>query len=69
MDRILVHSSNIISVGYDTNSHIMEVEFQSGSVYQYFDISEDLYQSLMTAHSKGQYFHDNIMNQYDFEEL
>lgn len=69
MDRILVHSSNIISVGYDLTARIMEVEFQSGGVYQYHDIPEDIYQSLMTAHSKGQYFHDNIMNQYDFEEV
>jgi len=69
MDRILVQSSNIISVGYDLSARIMEVEFQSGGVYQYHGIPEDIYQSLMTAHSKGQYFHDNIMNQYDFEEV
>lgn len=69
MDRILVDSSNLVSVGYDVPSGLLEVEFRSGGVYQYHDIPEDIYQSLMTAHSKGQYFHDNIMNQYDFEEV
>ena len=69
MDRILVNSSNIITVGYDNAAKILEVEFQSGKVYQYMDVPEDLYQSLMAAPSKGQYFHDHIMNQYDFTEV
>jgi len=69
MDRILVNSSNLISVGYDHEAQVLEVEFQSGSVYRYLQVPPELYQDLMTAGSKGRYFHDHIMNQYDFAEV
>jgi uncharacterized protein len=69
MDRILVQSSNLVSVGYEASTKIMEVEFQTGAVYRYHDIPANLYQSLMATRSKGQFFHDYIMNQYEFEEV
>jgi len=69
MDRILVDSSNLIAVGYDQAAKVLEVEFRTGSVYQYLEVPEEKYQGLMSAVSKGQYFHDNIINQYDFEEV
>jgi hypothetical protein len=69
MDRILVQSSNLVSVGYDESTQILEVEFQTGKVYQYHDVPKDVYQELMTASSKGEYFHDNVMGQYNFHEV
>ncbi len=48
---------------------MLEVEFQSGSVYRYLQIPPSLYQELMIADSKGRFFHDNIMNQFDFTEV
>jgi hypothetical protein len=69
MDRIIVNSSNIITVGYNADSKILEVEFRTGKVYQYEDVPEDIYQELMAASSKGQFFHDNVMNQYNFTEV
>lgn len=69
MDRLLVNSSNIISAGYDAADQTLEIEFQSGSVYQYFDVPERIFQGLMTAASKGEYFHDFILKEFDFQEL
>lgn len=69
MDRLLVNSTNIVTVGYDASKHILEVEFQSGSIYQYLDVPESMYQNFMTADSKGQYFHDNILKEFDFQEV
>ncbi|MEK7152551.1 MAG: KTSC domain-containing protein [Patescibacteria group bacterium] len=69
MDRLLVNSSNIITVGYDKAAKILEIEFQSGNIYQYLEVPEPLYQGLMTASSKGQYFHDNILKEFDFREV
>jgi len=68
MDRILVNSSNLVTVGYDATAQVLEVEFQSGRVYQYLDVPESVYQDLMTASSKGEYFHDNILKEFDFRE-
>lgn len=69
MDRLLVHSSNIVSVGYDAAAQTLEVEFQSGNVYQYLDVPEDMYQNFMTAESKGEFFHDNILKEFDYQEV
>ena len=69
MDKILVNSSNLIAVGYDPSQQVLEVEFQSGGSYQYLNVPSDLYQSLMTASSKGEYFHDYIMNKFDFAKV
>ena len=69
MDRILVNSSNIITVGYDRAAGVLEIEFQSGKIYQYMGVPEAVYQALMTASSKGEFFHDNILKEFDFAEV
>jgi hypothetical protein len=69
MDRIIVNSSNLVSVGYKKETQALEVEFQSGNIYQYLGVPESVYQGLMTASSKGEYFHDNILKEYDFTEV
>lgn len=56
MTREYVSSSNIASIGYDATSETLEVEFNNGSVYQYYNVPENLYQGLMSADSKGKYF-------------
>jgi hypothetical protein len=38
MERKAVESSNLASVGYDEHEEILEIEFQHGGVYQYFDV-------------------------------
>jgi hypothetical protein len=69
VDKILVQSSNLIAVGYDPQQQLLEVEFQSGSAYRYMGVPHELYQRLMVAPSKGQYFHDYIMNKFDFAQI
>lgn len=69
MERIPVTSSNIASVGYDTNSATLEVEFNNGRIYRYFDVPISQYDGLMNASSKGTYFYKNIQNQYKYTEI
>lgn len=69
MDRILVQSSNLVSVGYDAAAAVLEIEFQTGKVYRYHHVPADIYQGLMSARSKGEYLHDNVLNRYDFQEV
>jgi hypothetical protein len=57
-------STNIRSVGYDAESSRLEVEFNSGSVYQYLNVPEGEYESLMNAGSKGRYMNRNIKGHY-----
>ena len=60
MKRQSVVSSNLASVGYDAVNEILEIEFNDGGVYQYFEVPENVYEELMSASSHGQYFDRNI---------
>lgn len=69
MDRIPVSSSNIRSIGYDRQSAVLEVEFTSGDVYQYFNVPEYLYQQFLHASSHGQFLNDNIRYSYRYQKI
>lgn len=60
MDRQYVASSNIASIGYDSVNMILEIEFLNGSIYQYYDVPQYLYEGLMNANSHGKFFDANI---------
>jgi len=64
MERQSVDSSMIRSIGYDSVSSTLEVEFNSGAVWQYFDFPESLWYEFERADSKGKYFHREILKQY-----
>lgn len=69
MERQTVDSSNLASIGYDSNSLILEIEFNHGGVYQYFDVPENVYEELMNADSHGVYFSANIRNDYQYKKI
>lgn len=70
MHRTSVNSSSLKSVGYDAACHILEIEFNNGSVYQYYGVPESVYQGLMSAGSHGEYFDQEIKKGgYDFERI
>ena len=38
-----VKSSNIKSIGYDQRSRLLVIEFLSGSVYEYYNVPQEIY--------------------------
>ena len=50
---VLVASSLIKAVGYDADSRVLEVLFNSGLTYSYEGVPPTLHQGLMDADSKG----------------
>lgn len=69
MIREPIASTNILSLGYDPASETLEVEFTSGSIYQYYNVGGALYEQLMTASSKGQFLNAYIKNAYPFSRV
>ncbi len=70
MKREPVESQALHSVGYDPESRVLEVEFESGAVYRYFDVPVSLYAGLMKAASHGEYFARHVRNAgFDFLQL
>ena len=69
MNRHQVASSNIRSIGYHSPTQTLEVEFQSGSVYQYYGVPEFIHQKIMEASSKGQFLNLYIKNGYPYSRV
>ena len=69
MNRTPVTSSNIRSIGYDAQLAVLEVEFTTGDVCQYFDVPEYLYHELMNASSLGQFLNEYIKYSYRYQKV
>ena len=69
MRRQLVSSSKLQSVGYDPQNRILEIAFHGNGVYQYEDVSQDIYTELMAAPSKGRYFAERIRDRYPWRRV
>ncbi|HEX8744586.1 MAG TPA: KTSC domain-containing protein [Thermoleophilaceae bacterium] len=67
MDRVPVESDALSSVGYEDET--LEIEFSSGTVYQYYDVPEDVYEELMRATSHGEFFSDQIRDHFRYARV
>jgi hypothetical protein len=62
-------SSNIAGFGYDSDSHVLTVEFNHGGRYNYYDVPEHVFQQMKSAGSKGQFLAQNIRNVYRYARV
>jgi len=69
MQLTTVESSMIYAVGYDPETRTLEVAFNSGEKYQYYDVPPEEYEGLMAAESKGSYMRSNIIDGYDWAPI
>lgn len=70
MQMYKVISSNIDSIGYDTEKKELYVRFKSGKdIYIYEDVSEGLNSELMASDSKGSFISKNfVKTEYKFRK-
>lgn len=66
MEMQSFESSVVKATGY---SRVLEIEFQSGRVYQYFDVDESVYLTFLKSESKGKYFNAHIRGKYPYREI
>lgn len=69
MNRANVSSSNIVSIGYDEKSKILEVEFKEGRVYQYNGVPKEAFEKLMASSSHGTFLSKFIKDKYPHHRL
>lgn len=70
MKRDRVQSSAISSIGHDSRSRRLEIEFRNGgAVYQYKGVSDRVASNLENARSIGRHFVNNIRDEYSFEKI
>jgi len=59
-----VDSTTLVTVSYDDAREVLQLEFCSRAVYQYFSVPSAVYQSLLDASSKGRYFNQAIRGHF-----
>ena len=69
MEKSNVSSSNVRSIGFDNGTDTLEVEFQNGSIYQYYNFPEHLYERFLQAPSKGRFLYSYIRNAYPYSRV
>ena len=71
MERTIVESSSIHSIGYDETTRTLEIQFQGDSerIYQYENVPPDVHQELMNADSKGQTFWRLVRDSYQYTRI
>lgn len=55
-----VSSSNLAAVRYDAEDGILQVEFKTGAVYEWYGVQADTAADLVTAVSPGKYLNSHI---------
>ncbi len=55
-----VKSSNIQSIGYDAETHKMQVTFSNGGIYEYEKVSPAEHQAFAEADSHGSHFAKHV---------
>lgn len=64
MQMIPVRSSAISAVGYDPEARHMAIQFTSGRTYTFCRVHPNVYEGLMAASSKGNYYDQHVRERY-----
>lgn len=67
MKKIKVKDSFLKSIEYDSDSNILELEFNDGEIRHYFGVSNLAYNGLVASEFPSTYFYDNIAFTHPFE--
>jgi hypothetical protein len=61
-----VISSNIVAIGYDEPTRVLDVQFKNGDTYSYDDVPLEVWSGFQSAVSVGKYFFNNVKGRYRF---
>lgn len=60
MVRVPIASKNIKSAAYDQPNLTAEIEFNNGSIYQYYPFYENQWDEFIKSTSKGSWFNKKV---------
>jgi KTSC domain-containing protein len=64
-----VESSMMTFVKYDDDAGELDITFRSGKTYRYLEVPAEVYDGLLEADSKGEFFNDNIKDDFIYCEV
>lgn len=68
MERLAVKSSMAKSIGHDPFQSILEIEFTSGEIWQFYKVPHDVYKEMLTF-SIGKYFQAFVRDNYEAKRV
>lgn len=69
MNRHSVESTNILSVGYDEEKELLEIEFKLKIVHHYHSVPLSEFIALMKAEPIEDYYFNYVQSMYHFDSL
>ncbi|AFY96503.1 KTSC domain-containing protein [Chamaesiphon minutus] len=64
IEMLPAHSTMAAQVGYDYEREILQIEFNSGAVYQYSEVEPELWEDLQSTDSIGSFYNQEIKGYY-----
>lgn len=63
-------SSNVAPpLRYNTETRILEVRFNNGGIYHYYDVPAEVWADMQSAESKGQFLAQRIKGKYRYSKV
>ena len=62
-------SSVVAAIRYDITTSTLRIVYVSGSVYDYKDVPEKVYNEMKKSSSKGEFLNKEIKPNYEFEKI
>ena len=59
-------SSTIVRFAFDSDNHVLTVEFKHGATYNYFDVPEVVFEAMKSASSRGRYLVQSVKGTYRY---
>lgn len=69
MNRTAITANGISQVGYEQGSQILEIEFASGNVFQFFNVPEKMFDQFMSSAHKEFYYERNIYERFPYKRI
>jgi hypothetical protein len=64
VEMLPVSSSMAAQIGYDADREILQIEFNSGAVYQYAEVDPHTWEDLQSSDSIGSFYNEEIKGYY-----
>ena len=66
MNATTVESTTLATIAYDRGRELLQLEFNSRALYQYFGVPVSVHEALLCAPSKGSYFNRAIWGKFRY---
>ncbi len=64
-----INSSNLKKATYNTESNLLTVTFNNGSIYEYYEFPWEKFTKFRMSESQGKFLNTNINGKYNYKKV